>query len=126
MNVEIGGGAKALDEGDGTRVGFAAFESRLLDQKAGNHAVDDLQLRMSGKEDAQRNREREYPLAHRHPRDEVIDQVGGGLCHAPRATRGAKVAPFAGEGDQLLVAAVPTEQPQKSVRENTAFEKGIG
>ena len=55
MNIEIGGGAKALDEGDGTRVGFAAFESRLLDQKAGNHAVDDLQLRMSGKEDAQRN-----------------------------------------------------------------------
>ena len=49
MNIEIGGGAKALDEGDGTRVGFAAFESRLLDQKAGNHAVDDLQLRMSGK-----------------------------------------------------------------------------
>ena len=45
MNVEIDGGAKALDEGDGTGVGFAVFQSRLLDQTAGNDAVDDLQYR---------------------------------------------------------------------------------
>ena len=33
MYVEIGGGAKALDQGDRTGVGFAVFESRLFDQK---------------------------------------------------------------------------------------------
>ena len=38
---------------------------------------------MGGEQDAQRDRKRQYPLAHRHARDEVIDQVGGGLCHAP-------------------------------------------
>ena len=30
MDVEIGRGAKALDEGDGTGIGFAAFEPCLL------------------------------------------------------------------------------------------------
>jgi hypothetical protein len=33
MNVEIGGGAEALDEGDCAGVSFAAFESRLLTRK---------------------------------------------------------------------------------------------
>ena len=32
MNIQVGGGAKALDEGDGAGVGFAAFDSRLLEQ----------------------------------------------------------------------------------------------
>ena len=31
-NIQVGGGAKALDEGDGAGVGFAAFDSRLLEQ----------------------------------------------------------------------------------------------
>ena len=42
-NIQVGGGAKALDEGDGTGIGFAAFEPCLFDQKAGNDAVNDLQ-----------------------------------------------------------------------------------
>ena len=33
MDVEIGGGAKALDEGDGTGIGFAAFEPSCLIRK---------------------------------------------------------------------------------------------
>jgi hypothetical protein len=41
--VEIGGRAKALDEGDSAGVGCATFQSRLLDQKAGDDPVDDLQ-----------------------------------------------------------------------------------
>ena len=45
MNVEIGRGAEALDEGDCAGVSLAAFESRLFDQKGGNDAVDDLQQR---------------------------------------------------------------------------------
>jgi hypothetical protein len=64
MNVQIGGGAKTLDERDSSRVGFATFEPRLLDKKVRNDAVDDLQyrreqLRMGGEEDAQRDRDRE-------------------------------------------------------------------
>ena len=59
-DVEIGGGAKALDQGDSTGVSLRTFQSRLLDQKSGNDPVDDLQhrreqMRMSGEEDAQRD-----------------------------------------------------------------------
>jgi hypothetical protein len=31
---------------------------------------------MGGEQEALRDREREHPLAHRHARDEVIDQMG--------------------------------------------------
>ena len=43
MDVEIGRSTEALDQGDGARDGFAVFQSRLLDQKAGDNAVDDVQ-----------------------------------------------------------------------------------
>ncbi len=45
MDIEIGGRAETLDEGDRTGVGFGTFESRLLDQKSRNDPVDDLQRR---------------------------------------------------------------------------------
>jgi len=48
---------------------------------------------------------REHPLAHRQGREDVIDQVGGGLRHAPGVARGADAAPLAGEGHQEIVAA---------------------
>jgi hypothetical protein len=58
VNVEIRRGAKTLNERDSTRVGFATFEPRLLDQEAGDEAMDDAQqrreqLRMRGEQDAQ-------------------------------------------------------------------------
>ena len=34
MNIQIGGGAEALDERDRARVGLAAFQSRLLPRKS--------------------------------------------------------------------------------------------
>jgi len=42
MNIEIGGGAEALDEGDGTGLRLCAFQTGLFDQKGRNGAVDDL------------------------------------------------------------------------------------
>ena len=47
------------------------------------HRRDQLGLR--GQQQPQRDRQREHPLAHRHLRDDVIQQVGGRLRHAPRA-----------------------------------------
>src|SRR5262245_27227299 len=44
---------------------------------------------MGGKQDAQWNRKRQHPLARWHARDDVIDQVRGGVCHAPRPARTA-------------------------------------
>ena len=67
------GRAKALDQGDRAGVGFGAFESRLLDQKSGNGAVDDLQYRreqmgMCSEQKAKRDRKREHPLVLPSPR----------------------------------------------------------
>jgi hypothetical protein len=61
IDVEIGGRAKALDEGHRAGVGLGVFESRLLDQKCRNDPVDDLQdrgeeLGMCSEQQAQRDR----------------------------------------------------------------------
>ena len=45
MDVEIGGRTEALDERYRTGVSAGAFASRLFDQEAGNHTMDDLQQR---------------------------------------------------------------------------------
>lgn len=43
---------------------------------------------------------RQHPLPHWQGWEDVIDQVGGGLRHAPGVARGANAAPLAGEGHQ--------------------------
>jgi len=124
------GRTEALDERDRTAVSLAAFASRLFDQKGGNDAVDDEQhgreqIGMGGQQDAQRDRKREHPLAHRHARDHTVDQVGSALRHAPRPTRGAKPAPLTRKRNQLLVCTLRAAQAHKTVGEDAAFEKGI-
>ena len=130
MNVEVSGRAETLDEGDRPGVSLGPFQSGLLNQERGDCPVDHLQhwrdqLRMGGEEGAQGNGERQYPLPHRHPRDDIVDQMCGGLGHAPRATGGAKPAPLARERHQLLVGAFGTAQPQKPVGEDAAFKKRV-
>jgi len=71
------------------------------------------------------DRKREHPLAHRHARDDAVDQVGRALRHAPCPTGGAKPAPLARKGHQLLMAAVITAQAHKAVGEDATLEKGI-
>ncbi len=65
---------------------------------------------MGGQKKSQRDWKRQYPLAYRHLRDDVIDQVDGRLCHAPGAASGTKPAPLTGEGYELLVGAVCAAQ----------------
>ncbi len=62
--------------------------SPTIQQMARNHALHHLQHRrdqlgLRGQQQTQRDGQREHPLAHRHVRNDVIDQVGGGLRHAP-------------------------------------------
>ena len=102
VNVQIGRRAKALDEGDGARGRFTAFDARLPDQMRRNDPVNDLQyrgeqFRVHREEAAQRDRERQHPLAHRHARDDAINQPSGGLRHAPRRGRGTNATPLAGK-----------------------------
>ena len=43
MNVQLGGGAKALDESDRAGGRFFAFDVRLFDEERIDGAMDDLQ-----------------------------------------------------------------------------------
>lgn len=67
-----------------------APEATLVDQKRGDRLMDHLQyrrkqLRMDGEEVPQRDRERHHLLAHRQRGDDLVNQMGGGFGHAPRA-----------------------------------------
>jgi len=58
--IQIGGGSKTLNQGDGAGCGLRPFQSRLFDQKGGNGAVGDLQnrgeqVRMGGEQKSQRD-----------------------------------------------------------------------
>jgi enamine deaminase RidA (YjgF/YER057c/UK114 family) len=55
----------------------------------------------------------------------VVDQVCGGLCHAPCSAPGANAAALGVKGDTLFVTAVTASQPQEAVREDAAFEEAI-
>ena len=78
---------------DRTAVGLVGLHPGLLGQEARDGSVTDLQhrchqVRLCSQQQAQRNRQPKWqtphPLAHRHWRDDVVDQVGHGLRHAPQ------------------------------------------
>ena len=70
----------------------------------------------------QGDRHRHDPLARGDPGNDLLDQVGGGLGHAPPGTGGTKPPPLAAEGQQQLVVAGVTAQPQKAMREDAALQ----
>ena len=76
---------------------------------------------MSSQQKSQWYGERQYPLAHRHSRDDVIDQVSGGLCHAPCTTGGAKTTPLTGEGHELFMGAVGAANAQDTMGQDAAL-----
>jgi len=130
VNVEVGRRPKALDERDGAAVGLVGPEAGLPQQVARDHAVHHLQhgrhqLGLCGQQQAQRDGQRQNPLAHRHVGNDVVDQVRRRLRHAPGPARGAKAAPLAREGDQLVVAAVAAAQSQEAVGQDAALQEGV-
>ena len=50
----------------------------------------------------------------------ISASVGGGLGHAPPGTRRTKPPPLAAEGQQHLMLAGITAQPQKAMGQDTA------
>ena len=80
VNVEVGGRAKALDQRDCAAVGLFCLQASLIERKSGDYAVHDLQhgrhpLRLCGQQRAQRDRQRQNPLANRYIGNDVIRQV---------------------------------------------------
>ena len=103
-------GAYPLGEDDGARArpGEAVALGTLF-QPAQHHAHEDAahagaQARVVGQQEAHAVGEGEHPLAHGHARQDVVDQVGGGVGHATGPAGGAESTALAGEGDQLVLA----------------------
>ena len=92
VNVEIGRRAKSLDQRDRAAVGIVSLQTRLPKQEARDDAVHHLQhqLGLCSQQQAKRDRQCQHPLAHRHVRNDVIDQVGRRMRHAPGSARRAK------------------------------------
>jgi hypothetical protein len=65
---------------------------------------------------------REDPLAHRQRRDDMIDQMRGGLRHAAGVARRAYRAAFARERHEEVMPAVRTSGPGEAVGQDAAFE----
>ena len=65
---------------------------------------------------------RQHPLAHRQAGKDVIRQVRRRLHHAPGVARGADATAFAGEGDEVVVAAIVAPGTSKAVRKDAALQ----
>jgi hypothetical protein len=130
VNMAVERGTEAVDEAHrpeaGLRAGAAALAQMGLDdvQQDMQYGADRLRLALHliSIWPAQPFGHREDPLAHRQRRDDVIDQVRRGLCHAPGVARRTQAAPFAREGDQEVVPAVRTSGAGEAVGENAALE----
>ena len=65
---------------------------------------------------------RQYPLAHRHARKNMVHLMRCRLRHAPRVARGAHLAALAGQGYKIVVAAVTAPGPRIAVGKDTALQ----
>src|SRR5439155_887989 len=81
------------------------------------------ELVIPGKEVAQSVRQAEDPLAHRHRRKDVVDQVCGVRRHAAAAAARTEAPSFAGERHEPLERAVVAPNPRKAARERAAGQE---
>jgi len=68
---------------------------------------------------------RDDPLADGDVRDDLFNQMGGRFRHTAGATSGAKSSAFTGECQQFFMGAVPTPYTQKSMGQDSAFQKCV-
>jgi hypothetical protein len=86
------------------------------------HAVE--QQRVEVGRVAEWERHGEHPLADRDFGKDSIHEVSRRVCHAPSRARRARAAPFAGKGQQAVVATTVAVQPQEPMSEYAALEVG--
>lgn len=77
-------------------------------------------LGLGCKQEPERVREAECPLADRYVREYVIDEMRRRLDHASSTAARAEAAALSGEGDQVLVAAAVALHTNEAVFQATA------
>ena len=75
-----------------------------------------------GKPVAQREGQREHPLAHGGGGQHAIDEVRGGVGHAAAAARGTEAAALAREGDDAVEAAAVAAHADEAVGKDPAAQ----
>jgi hypothetical protein len=121
VEVEVEAAAEALDHGDRPRLAVAdpvgAGGARVEgEERASIHAQHRAaQGVIPGQAVAQAIRQRQHPLAHRHPWQHLVDERGGAFGHAAPATARTEAAPLAGEREQRLERTVRAPKPREAV-----------
>ncbi len=103
-----------------------ASECALL-QPTEQRARDDAahggaQSRAGGEQEADAEGKREHPLAHGRVGQHVVNEVRGGVGHAPAAAGGAEAAAFAGKRYEFVAQAARAVHAREAVGEQAALE----
>jgi hypothetical protein len=94
-------------------------------------ATDSMKMRPSARGTSARNAARrrssngrENPLAHRHRREDAVDDAGGGVGHATPGAARADAPTLAREGDEKIAVTGASVEAEESVGEHAAREVG--
>ena len=121
------GRAAALDRGDGAAAASQTPVARALERaeegadEDGKHGAAELVV--EGHEVAKPVRDGEDPLAHGKPSQDIIDEMGGALVHAPAGAGGAPAAPLAGERHESLEPTAVAAEPREPASGMTAGDE---
>ena len=89
-------------------------------QEDAQHSAGDRGVVVQEGPDALRNGE--HPLAHGKRRQDMVDEVGGGLDHAASVAGGTHAAALATERDQEIVTTAGAAGASEAVRQNAATQ----
>ena len=98
--------------------------------RARSHALHHLQHRrdqlgLRGQQHAQRDRQRQHPLAHRLLGKDLVDQQCRALGHPPGSAARAEAAAFTAERDQVLSMTGAAANSKKTVLEASTLEVAL-
>jgi hypothetical protein len=119
VDVEVDRPAEALDGGhaSGPRIGHPRPPRgpSLPGEEGPREEVEEpgRDLRIPRREEPEPAREGEHPLPDGDLREDVVDEVVGGVLH-PAGVAGRAAPGLAGEGDEPLEAAVRTADPREA------------
>ena len=129
VEVSIERRAEAMKKRDRADLGMGTGSRTRMSEHSPNgpqedaqHSAGDRGVVVQKGSDALRNGE--HPLAHRKRRQDVIDEMGGGLDHTASVTGRTYAAALATERDQEVVATAGAAGASEAVRQNTAAQIG--
>ena len=97
-----------------------AFAQPRLDDPQHDVQQRTERLGIAPQEVAQALRDRHHPLAHRQRWEDLVSQMRGSFCHAPRVARWAHATALAGKGNQEIVPALPAAGAGEAVGQDAA------